>query len=165
MITNVDVQTDQVAPQAEPCFRLIYRSRSLLSQGTEPVEAGLAEVLRVSRINNRKRGVTGALMFYEYKEWFAQVLEGPQAEVEDLFAVIKADERHKAVEVREAASAPDRLFNRWAMALIAEHGQPDAPLVAIDGGISEAEPWRASEDQEKVLAQLRDITRGYGRSY
>lgn len=165
MITNVDVQSDHVAPQAEPCFRLIYRSRSLLSQGQEPVEAGLAEVLRVSRVNNRKRGVTGALMFYEYKEWFAQVLEGPQTEVEDLFAVIEADERHKSVEIREAANAPDRLFNRWAMALIAEHGQSDAPLVAIDGNISEAEPWRVSEDQEKVLTQLRDITRGYGRSY
>lgn len=165
MITNVDVHDDDVASDTEPCFRLIYRSRSLLSDGPDTVEAGLAEILRVSRANNRRRGVTGALVLYEYKNWFAQVLEGSETEVQDLFALIQADTRHEAVEVREAAPATGRLFKRWAMALVAEHGQPDAPLVATEGGLSEAAPWRVTPDQERILTQLRDLTRSYGRAY
>ncbi len=165
MITSVDVQKDGVTPEPEPCFRLIYRSRSLLSDGPVPVEAGLADILRVSRANNRRRGVTGALVLYEYKHWFAQVLEGPEPEVEELFALIQADTRHEAVEICEKERATDRLFTRWAMALVAEHGEPDAPLVATDGGLSEAAPWRVTTDQERVLTQLRDLTRAYGRAY
>lgn len=165
MITSVDVQKDDVTPEPEPCFRLIYRSRSLLSYGPVPVEAGLAEILRVSRANNRRRGVTGALVLYEYKRWFAQVLEGPESEVQELFALIQTDTRHEAVETCETEHAADRLFTRWAMALVAEHGQPDAPLVATDGGLSEAAPWRVTPDQERVLTQLRDLTRAYGRAY
>ena len=153
------------AVQAEPCFRLIYRSRSLLAEQSGNVEAGLSEILRVARTNNRKQGITGALMMYEHKDWFAQVLEGTETEIDTLFERIKRDPRHKSVEVIEADDAPARLFGKWAMALIAEHGEPDAPLVATAGGISEAAPWQVTEDQENVLTQLRDITRGYGRSY
>ena len=50
--------------KAEPCFRLIYRSRSLLSEQPGNVEAGLSEILRTARSNNRKHGITGALMMY-----------------------------------------------------------------------------------------------------
>ena len=151
--------------KAEPCFRLIYRSRSLLSEQSGTVEAGLSEILRVARTNNRKHGITGALMLYEHKDWFAQVLEGPETEINTLFERIKKDPRHKDVEVKEAGNAPARLFSKWAMALIAEHGEPDSPLVATVGGISEAAPWQVTEDQENVLTRLRDMTRAYGRSY
>ncbi len=165
MSVNVAVHDGGAMAQAEPCFRLIYRSRSLLPERSESVESGLSEILRVARTNNRKHGVTGALMFYEYKDWFAQVLEGEESKVQDLFERIKKDPRHKSIEVREAEPVPSRLFSKWAMALVAEHGEPDSPLVATAGGISEAEPWHMTEDQERVLTQLRDITRGYGRSY
>ncbi len=165
MITSTEVEDSKVSSRTEPCFRLIYRSRSLLHQAGESVEAGLGEILRVSRTNNRRRGVTGALVFYEYKHWFAQVLEGPEEDVRDLFAIIERDGRHKSVELREAAAAPSRLFGRWAMALVAEYGQPDAPLVAAEGGVSEAAPWRVTPEQEEVLTQLRDLTRAYGRGY
>ena len=165
MITSAEVHTNDTAARAEPCFRLIYRSRSLLADAPGTIEQGLADILRTARSNNRNLGITGALMFYEYKDWFAQVLEGPESEVQKLFETIKSDPRHKSVEVRETIQAPDRLFRRWAMALIAEHGQPDAPLIAAEGGISEAEPWRVTPDQEAVLTQLRDMTRAYGRAY
>lgn len=165
MTANSDVHASDTAAPAEQCFRLLYRSRSLLSGGPGTVEQGLADILRVSRVNNRDRGITGALMFYEHKDWFAQVLEGPEADVQNLFETISSDPRHKSVEVCETIHAPDRLFRRWAMALIAEHGQPDAPLVATDGGLSEAAPWRVTSDQEAVLKQMRDLTRAYGRAY
>jgi len=165
LIKNPDVHENDTAAPAEQCFRLVYRSRSLLSDGPGTVQQGLADILQVSRANNRDKGITGALMFYEYKDWFAQVLEGPEADVQNLFKTISADPRHKNVEICDTVQSPDRLFRRWAMALIAEHGEPDAPLVSTAGGISEAAPWRVTSDQEAVLTQLRDLTRAYGRAY
>ncbi len=160
-----DVQDGDVNQEAEPCFRLVYRSRSLLPEGSGAGEQGLAEILRVARTNNRKLGITGALVLYEHKQRFAQALEGPEADVKALLARIKADPRHDNVEVCEAEMVAAQLFNRWAMALVVEHGEPDVPLVATSGGISEAAPWRVTPEQESVLTQLRDLTRGYGRGY
>lgn len=165
LITNPDAHTNETDAPAEQCFRLLYRSRSLLSDGPGTVDQGLADILRVSRVNNRDKGITGALMFYEYKDWFAQVLEGPEAEVQKVFETITSDPRHKNVEVCETVQSADRIFRRWAMALIGEHGEVDAPLVATSGGLSEAAPWRVTSDQELVLTQMRDLTRAYGRGY
>ena len=72
---------------------------------------------------------------------FAQVLEGPQAVVEARYARIKADSRHEAVRVNKAAPAPRRRFGKWAIAVVAEHHEPDMPMVATTG----------------------DLMRGYGR--
>lgn len=164
MTTTPNLQ-GEADTKSEPCFRLVYRSRSLLPEGKEANEEGLAEILRVARTNNRKLGVTGALVLYEHKQRFAQVLEGPEADVKELLDRIKADPRHDNVEVCAAEMVPARLFTRWAMALVVEHGEPDVPLVATAGGMSEAAPWRVTPEQESVLTQLRDLTRGYGRGY
>ena len=155
---------DEADAKAEPCFRLIYRSRSLLPEGQEG-EAELAEILKVARQNNQKLGVTGALILYQEKGRFAQVLEGPEDRVKALIDSIKKDPRHDSVEIREAGDAPARLFKRWAMALVLEHHEPDQPLIGTSGGVAEAAPWRVTPEQEAVLTRLRDMTRGYGRGY
>ncbi len=146
----------------EPLFRLVYRSHSLLpGDGPERQEAALADILRVSRANNDAAGVTGALMLYD--DWFAQVLEGPEPVVRALFARIRGDARHDGVELDVAETATARLFGRWAMAIVAEHREPDMPLVATSGGLGQGAPWRVTPEQERVLTRLRDLTRGYGR--
>ena len=76
---------EQADAKAEPCYRLIYRSRSLLPEGQEG-EAELAEILKVARQNNQKQGVTGALILYQEKGRFAQVLEGPEDTVKALIS-------------------------------------------------------------------------------
>jgi len=164
VVTKERTRTEQIEVATEACFRLIYRSHSRL-QRAEGDNDALAEILRVSRANNGGRGVTGALVLYEYKDRFAQVLEGPEAEVRALFTTIEADPRHDNVEVNVAESVPVRLFSRWSMALVVEHHEPDVPLIATAGGLKEAAPWRVSLEQEQILTQLRDLTRGYGRSY
>ena len=155
---------DAVA-EADPCFRLIYRSRSLLSEDPQESDAQLAEILRVARQSNQRLGITGALILYQEKGRFAQVLEGPEDAVKTLIARIKTDPRHDSVEIREAGNASARLFRRWAMALVLEHHDPDQPLIGTTGGIAEGAPWRVTPEQEAVLTRLRDMTRGYGRSY
>ncbi len=143
----------------EPCFRLIYRSHSLLPDGGMN-EAGLAIILRQARSGNAQRGVTGALMLYD--GWFAQVLEGPQMTVEALYAKIKEDTRHDGVRLVEAEPAAKRLFGKWAMAMVAEHHEPDMPMVATTDGLAQGAPWKMTPQQDAVLARLRDLTRGYG---
>lgn len=150
------------AVSSEPCYRLIYRSHSLLPP-TETVggQPGLADILRVARAKNAALGVTGALMLYD--DWFAQVLEGPKDVVESLFARIRTDPRHEAVRLDHADGVAKRLFEKWAMAVVAEHHEPDAPMVATTGGLAQGAPWKVSPEQEAVLTRLRDLTRGYGR--
>jgi Sensors of blue-light using FAD len=143
---------------ADQCYRLIYRSHSLLAEGDE---AGLADILKTARTRNADMNVTGALMLYD--DWFAQVLEGPQAVVDALYARIKSDARHDAVRLNEAGAVPKRLFGKWAMAVVAEHHEPDMPMVATTGGLAQGAPWKVTLEQEAILTRLRDLTRGYGR--
>lgn len=146
----------------ETVIRLIYRSQSLLTgSGLVDQQDQLADILRVARANNAGLSVTGALVLYD--DWFAQVLEGPEHAVNRLFDKIKTDARHTKVALDQTQPVTSRLFGHWAMAMVAEHHQPDMPLVATTGGLSQGAPWRVSPDQEKVLTRLRDLTRGYGR--
>ena len=155
-----DAITKEPQAAADQCYRLIYRSHSLLPDGGKD-EAALADILKQARTNNADLGITGALMLYD--DWFAQVLEGPQASVEALYAKIKADTRHDGVRLNEAGIAPKRLFGKWAMAVVAEHREPDQPMVATTGGLAQGAPWKVTLEQEAILTRLRDLTRGYGR--
>lgn len=147
---------------SEPCYRLIYRSHSLLPAGEKAGgDTGLADILRVARTENAALGITGALMLYD--DWFAQVLEGSEEAVETLFARIRVDSRHDSVRLDQADLVTRRLFAKWAMAVVAEHHEPDAPMVATTGGLAQGAPWKVSLEQEAVLTRLRDLTRGYGR--
>jgi hypothetical protein len=151
-----------LATPAASCYRLIYRSHSLLPpSGKSGGNEGLADILLVARAKNVALGVTGALMLYD--DWFAQVLEGPKDIVEGLFARIRADSRHDAVRLDFAGKVGKPLFQKWAMAIVAEHNEPDAPLVATTGGLAQGAPWKVSLEQEAVLTRLRELTRGYGR--
>ena len=155
-----DTTTAKPVASTGACFRLIYRSHSLLpADGQSQTE--LVDILKGARAKNAGLGITGALMLYD--DWFAQVLEGPQAAVEDMFTRNKADRRHDSVRLSEAAPVPKRLFDKWAMAIVAEHHEPDLPMVATSGGLAQGAPWRVSLEQEAVLTRLRDMTRGYGR--
>ena len=162
--TGSDIVTPKspVEPQSETCFRLIYRSRSLLPDEPDDGDANLASILNVSRKNNQKQDVTGALLLNEHHKRFAQVLEGAERNVLELFERLKTDKRHDSIEIHEAGPAPTRLFSHWswAMALVIEHDEPDVPLVVTVGGLAEAAPRSVTTDQEKVLSLLRELARG-----
>ena len=159
-VANAESQAES---ETGSCFRLVYRSRNLLPDEPDGGGPALASILEVSRKNNRKQGVTGALVLYAHDRRFAQVLEGVEDDVLEVFERIRNDKRHDSLEVYESDPAPRRLFSRWAMALVVEHNQPDVPLVVTTGGLAEAAPWPVNDDQETVLSRLRDLTRGYGR--
>ena len=142
------------APGSGDVFRLIYRSRNLISPDDRKTELGT--LFSTARSNNKKQDITGALLVHG--DWFAQVLEGDEAPVRALFTQIEQDGRHDNVSVLESGPA-DRAFGRWAMARVSAEGEPDIPLIAHRDGISPAAARGTSPEQEAVLAIMRQATR------
>jgi hypothetical protein len=71
-------------------------------------------ILSVSRLNNRRDGITGFLLFNGQR--FLQMLEGPAPAVEQCYARIVRDSRHRALVQLGSKTAAARVFARWAMA-------------------------------------------------
>ena len=143
--------------QAQPAgsvFRLIYRSRNLIPLDDRKAELGT--LFSAARSSNKKQDITGALLVHG--DWFAQILEGDEEPVRTLFARIERDGRHDRVSVLEAGPA-NRVFGRWAMARVSAEGEPDIPLIAHRDGISPAAGRGTTQDQEAVLAVMRQATR------
>ena len=95
-------------------YRLVYTSQNLLRGSDEQRAAAIAEILAVSRRNNGRVGVSGALLFNGGS--FAQVLEGPREAVEATFERIQRDPRHSEVSVLQCEAVAARGFPHWSMA-------------------------------------------------
>jgi hypothetical protein len=77
-------------------------------------DADLLEVLRVSRVNNARDGVTGMLLYQGGN--FIQLLEGEPAAIDTVYARIDKDPRHHSVLRMLDGEAEERLFADWSMA-------------------------------------------------
>jgi hypothetical protein len=109
----------------EPMMKfVIYRSKATEQMGASDV----GDILLTSRMNNEKRGVTGALMYRN--GFFLQVLEGRDDVVDDLVGRIRKDPRHTAFTVLYSGDAADRVFRGWSMAGVPEDAATRSPAVA-----------------------------------
>lgn len=73
----------------------------------------LLEILRVSRENNPRVGITGILLYKNRK--FMQLLEGPEKAVCETYARIALDSRHRDVTVLLQDEIDERDFEDWSM--------------------------------------------------
>jgi hypothetical protein len=96
----------------ETMVRLIYASR--MSSGLSHKQ--LDDILQVSRRNNEKRAVTGALCYSA--KGFLQCLEGPADAVNALYGHIVRDDRHVDVTLLSYGPLSVRSFSQWAMAYV-----------------------------------------------
>jgi hypothetical protein len=143
------------ASSPDRVFRLIYRSRSAIPQPDRKVALG--KIFSQARSKNKGQHITGALLVSG--DWFAQVLEGDEALVRELYRKIGQDQRHDQVTLLETHTLTNRIFSRWAMARVSEDGESDIPLIAHVDGISPAAGNRATPDQESVLSFMREATK------
>ncbi len=90
-------------------LQLVYTSRAT-SRFTDDA---LLNLLKRARRYNAARGVTGVLMVHD--DFFAQCLEGPEAEVGELFGRIERDGRHHGVTVMLEQPSDTRAFSEWSM--------------------------------------------------
>jgi hypothetical protein len=89
--------------------RLLYASRVTVAVNPETLSA----IMRVSRANNPKTGVTGVLCCSD--GIFMQALEGGRGVVSKLFQKIAADPRHTDVVLLSYEEISERRFAGWAM--------------------------------------------------
>ena len=132
-------------------FRLMYRSRSRIPVGDRKVELG--RLFSTARRNNKRAGVTGALLISG--DWFVQVLEGDEPTVRALYEVIRADVRHDSVTLLDTGAPGDRVFGRWSMARVSEDGEPDIALLAHSDGIAPAAGRATTPAEHRLLATMR----------
>lgn len=88
--------------------QLIYTSRPF---GYD--SAMLGGILVAARRNNRRDGLTGALICRH--DIYLQLLEGPAALVTAAFARIIGDDRHLDVSEINSTDVDERLFPQWDM--------------------------------------------------
>jgi len=106
---------------------LIYVSTSVKLLNDEE----LLDILKISRENNSSKDVTGLLLYKGGN--FMQVLEGPDEAVEALYEKIKADPRHKDVNVLSREQISARQFPAWEMAF----QNLDNPAIKNEPGYSQ----------------------------
>jgi len=91
-----------------------------VSQAVKPFSAdALGALLEHSRKRNTADGITG-LLIYRYNDDFSrgnflQILEGPDAALDDVWRRISSDPRHHTVVVVEEGHVAQRMFPDWSM--------------------------------------------------
>lgn len=122
---------------------LVYISRACLPPGE--ARDRLREILDVAVRRNMASGITGALVHTGSD--FAQVLEGPEAEVSRVMASILIDPRHDRVSIIRRDQIEERSFPNWGMALIGHVPQTQQQIDAV---------WQAGDEaaQDDAIAEL-----------
>ena len=93
-------------------YRLTYVS-DIISSSANELDYTLRQILIQSHVLNSRDGITGFLV--TYRGWYAQVLEGPRAAVDECYARIGRDQRHASPEVKSRGLVGLRLFPQWSM--------------------------------------------------
>ena len=91
--------------------RLMYASRAVPAVDQEELIA----ILKKSKANNPKLGVTGVLCACFDSRVFMQVLEGGRSAVNRLYNRIANDPRHTDVELLAYEEISERRFAGWSM--------------------------------------------------
>lgn len=88
-------------------------------------EEELADLLVRARANNKRKAITGMLLYKDGR--FIQLLEGHEEQVRDSFERIRQDDRHTAVELLWLRYAQYRDFPDWTMGFLnADEVDPEA---------------------------------------
>ena len=95
-------------------YRIVYCSRNEIPGTGEEVADALLSLLEAARSKNQRLNLTGALLYQAGV--FAQVLEGPQYWVEQVFGLIQLDDRNSEVTVALRGPEAERDFPKWSMA-------------------------------------------------
>lgn len=91
-------------------YYLVYASSATVDFGPEDLLA----LLKKSRAKNHEAGITGILLYKDGN--FMQALEGEKGAVQNTFARIGADPRHRGIIRLLEGQSQERQFPDWSMA-------------------------------------------------
>ncbi|WP_294394304.1 BLUF domain-containing protein [uncultured Sphingomonas sp.] len=111
----------------------------------------IRDILRTSRANNFRAGLTGLLLYDGYR--FLQALEGEPSAVMATYNRIKLDPRHRALVLLSQRTVEVRSFGGWAMA---------AQRVTIAAGETVADLVDRMTDTLEDK-NMRELFRGFAR--
>ena len=103
-------------------FQLVYASTAAKVFSANE----LFEWLPPYREKNARLGITGLLLYKEGS--FMQALEGDEAVVRELYATIRADDRHHHVLTLVTMTVPARQFPDWSMGFKNLDSEEAAPV-------------------------------------
>jgi hypothetical protein len=133
--------------------RLIYFSENKM--GPVAREARIAQLQRVAVDRNRRRQITGALVYDD--RWFAQALEGELQAVQETFDMIAKDPRHANIQTISKGSVPERLFGAWSMGFAARTRETE-PLFGLHWYNTSMNPRVMSE--QNILKLMVGLAKG-----
>ncbi len=113
--------------------QMIYRSQPF---GFD--QAMLAGILSQARLNNPRDDITGALVCRH--DLYLQLIEGPAAAIDALYARIRIDDRHGDVRLLLMDEVDERMFPDWAMLHDEPSSQFWAPGEVAAGALDTASP-------------------------
>ena len=94
----------------QPLISLTYVSSAVRKFSDEELVA----LLRTSRSNNERAGISGMLLYKDGD--FMQTLEGPEDAVSNVISVIAQDVRHRGIIRLLHRQLTERSFGDWSMA-------------------------------------------------
>ena len=116
----------------------------------------LIKVLNTSRIHNKRRGITGVLIYN--KGYFLQILEGDMTIVNTLFYErILKDKRHEKISVLSQGPIEQRDFTNWDMGFYGTSQKGDYDLL----GNTNLSTHPAGAVIQKRLNEVRMIIDGF----
>ena len=116
--------------------RLMYASRASARLDNEE----LAAILRHSRANNAREGLTGALCLCPSGRLFIQVIEGGRNAVSKRYNRIAADARHADVTLLQFDEIGERRFSGWAMGQV-NMARLNPALIMKYSELGNLDPW------------------------
>ncbi len=128
--------------------RTFYVSDAVGSAATSLL--ALAEILGESERNNRRDGLTSALMRHDGQ--FLQVIEGRRSDIDRLMDRLRADPRHENLRLLSDQPVTARRFGAWPM-ILAEL-TPQASSLLNGDRLERLSPARA----EALLAAAVGLT-------
>ncbi len=102
----------KASPATKGLRQVLYISRAV-GAVTDP---DVRKLLFVSRRNNRRKDITGCLLFSG--SHFVQVLEGERTALSELIAQIASDPRHDKVQVVVDHQVKMRRYPDWSMGIL-----------------------------------------------
>ncbi len=136
-------------------YSLLYISRSTiaLSDAKEVVD----QIIDTALDFNPTVGLTGALLFTG--TYFAQVLEGDVAAIDELIEIIRRDSRHEQMLIVDRSPISKRRFTDWSMAYFGPSAFVSRHVTRLLAAKSPDERSRAAEWLSELMYEF---TQGAG---